>query len=209
MRSYEPIRKSIQSYKIETAMVIGRDGIMEDKDDEELRDERRAARYRRKERETGVATPPDQYPKYQPFTFTTETIGGTTFRVPHIRPGTIKDRRKNELAKEFRQWCKDLGIHACYVCEYRPPSSIPNADRLLNVHHIVPIQCYGPDIFENLLMLCATHHQMAHAMWPASRIGFGGKCRYYGPRNAIKLKYALIEAERKAEVAHGQAASSN
>lgn len=47
----------------------------------------------------------------------------------------------------------------CQGCGYRPAKA--NASRALHVHHVKP---GGPDVRENLLVLCARCHALAHAI---------------------------------------------
>lgn len=58
---------------------------------------------------------------------------------------------------------------ACEVCGWVPPSvrGVPLSG-ILNLHHIVPLRRGGSSDPDNLILLCATCHSIAHAGMPST-----------------------------------------
>ena len=58
------------------------------------------------------------------------------------------------------RWLKYIYAYECQVCGMT--IELPNGDRYAEVHHIQPLGTphNGPDILENMLVLCPNHHAM-------------------------------------------------
>lgn len=104
-------------------------------------------------------------------------------RAPVKRSGRVIDdfKRASEASKD----------DCCAVCRWRPPRVLREIaggmiDRLLHAHHVLPVSCGGADTADNLILVCPTHHAMAHYMGNASR-GVDGQWEWQGPLNRREL----------------------
>lgn len=66
-----------------------------------------------------------------------------------------------------------VGAICCEFCQWKPPqipqrslSKARRASQFLHVHHVVPRKRGGAEDFGNLILLCPTHHALAHAIDP-------------------------------------------
>jgi len=69
---------------------------------------------------------------------------------------TYRILRDTALAR----WLKHIYAYECQMCGMT--IELPNGDRYAEVHHIQPLGAphNGPDILENMLVLCPNHHAM-------------------------------------------------
>lgn len=85
---------------------------------------------------------------------------------------------------------------ACEACGWRMPVGLARLDHvtkwrtLLHAHHVVPIAWGGPDHPDNLVVLCPTHHAVAHALGRIRRNARGVRW-WEGPQNREHLLHEL------------------
>lgn len=76
-------------------------------------------------------------------------------------------KRDEKVRGAFKSAKAREGNDCCEVCRWRPPKVLRalaggRIDRLLHGHHIVPVACGGADHPDNMILLCPTHHAIAH-----------------------------------------------
>lgn len=67
----------------------------------------------------------------------------------------------------------------CEVCGWTAPAPVKRKFldwryRLMHAHHVVPRSCGGPDIKENIIIVCPICHALAHELGRIIRVRRGG-----------------------------------
>lgn len=120
------------------------------------------------------------------------------------RDPVVVDAFKRRLAAE--------GKSRCQVCRWKPPVGLlalhDDPASMLHGHHVVPLACRGPDAESNLVLVCPTHHAIAHKLGRMERSNRWGLV-WSGPQTPAQLlrEIRLLEKDLvgwKAYVAEGR-----
>ena len=60
------------------------------------------------------------------------------------------------------EWAKNYHGCSCMICKCDNRFDKPNGQPYIEAHHIVPLCEDGRDVQENIALVCAHHHRMAH-----------------------------------------------
>lgn len=60
------------------------------------------------------------------------------------------------------EWAKNFHGCNCMICKCGNRFTKPNGQPYIEAHHIIPLCEDGRDVEENLSLICAHHHRMAH-----------------------------------------------
>lgn len=60
-------------------------------------------------------------------------------------------------------------VDRCEVCRWRVPKILMQGETLLNLHHVIPVQCGGSNEGGNLVMICPNCHAIAHRVYGVRR----------------------------------------
>lgn len=78
------------------------------------------------------------------------------------------DRQKS--TKKYFDHMMVTGQDHCAVCGWKLPEALrmfaakPSLLRILEVHHVMPVCANGTDTFDNMVLLCPTHHRIADVL---------------------------------------------
>lgn len=111
--------------------------------------------------------------------------------------------RDAKVARAFKDACAARGDDCCEFCRWRPPRALRDRaggriDRLLHGHHVVPVSCGGADAAANLILLCPTHHALAHHIGTIVPGAVAGTYEWIGPATRADLLLAfrlMVRAE--------------
>ena len=106
----------------------------------------------------------------------------------HRPPPMPKPRTKGRRQVQYQK--AKVGHLACERCGYRPPTFW--AEKILHVHHIVPVSFGGGDEPSNLVVICPNCHALAHTLTRRSK-----KWGYEGPRTREELFAYIAKFERE------------
>lgn len=129
---------------------------------------------------------------------------------PFIKLGAPpKTKRSGKVMQQFKAAKAKGRDDCCEVCRWRPPKALREVagrmiGRLLHGHHIIPVACGGPDTEENLILLCPTHHAIAHHMGRMVPDGLAPCKIWWGPRTKRELlatMHMLTMPEQYAQLA--------
>lgn len=98
-------------------------------------------------------------------------------------------------AMRFKAERKRAGTLACDGCGFVVPEILYETcrhphKRLLQVHHVQPVQCGGTDDASNFALLCANCHGMAH-LHGSTRRGMSSLPEWIGPNTPAELATSL------------------
>lgn len=110
-------------------------------------------------------------------------------------------QRSAAAMQEFKEGKDVKGKAACEICRWRPPVALRGAEglSLLHGHHILPIACGGTDSHDNLILVCPTHHAIAHQLGRMVRVAGAANYEWRGPRSRRELLGCLAVLDRAEE----------
>ena len=105
------------------------------------------------------------------------------------------DMKRMKFNQKHKNGQKREGKCECEVCGWKPPNiilGVHTTSNMLEVHHIIPINCGGLNEDRNATILCPNHHAVADRLGRHNARG-SRKAAYWGPRT----KEDLIDTLRK------------
>lgn len=109
--------------------------------------------------------------------------------VPVLVADPVSVNERVRFARQYRDGCRAAGLRECTVCGW-PSPAIGNKTLVgLHGHHIVPLAAGGANSHENMVLVCANCHSIAHALW-------GDR---HGPTDKEEFANAILDVIHGAE----------
>lgn len=110
-------------------------------------------------------------------------------------------RRDSAVVVAFKAKRAGEGRSRCEVCRWKPPKGLAvlhdDPSSMLHAHHVVPIACGGEDDERNLVLLCPTHHALAHKIGRMRQKPGRAYAGWEGPVTPLQLLSELRMLEKE------------
>lgn len=113
-------------------------------------------------------------------------------------------RRDSAVVDAFKSAHAESGKSRCAVCRWKPPKGLAalhqDTASMLHAHHVVPLACGGDDNAKNLVLLCPTHHAVAHKLGRMTRPSRArSRMQWDGPTTPTQLLREMRMMEKEPE----------